>query len=230
MVDANEDLTHGGNVYAAAWGSDAASLHRVSLPFTDMAQIKKTLQFAVEDEVPFELDDMVLGWRVLSQDAASSILVGLAPASEVSGFLSELASRKMDPQNVLVDAEVLASWSGEQTNAVIDIGHRRTLIVVGTNGAVVSSRVIDVGGWHLTRAIQKALACSWEQAEDIKHGHILAEGVDVPGSQAPEVGSYGALPAVARQKVDEVLRSLICLLYTSPSPRDATLSRMPSSA
>ena len=25
-------------------------------------------------------------------------------------------------------------------------------------------------------------------------------------------------------------RSLICLLYTSPSPRDATLSRMPSSA
>ena len=25
-------------------------------------------------------------------------------------------------------------------------------------------------------------------------------------------------------------RSLTCLLYTSPSPRDATLSRMPSSA
>ena len=28
----------------------------------------------------------------------------------------------------------------------------------------------------------------------------------------------------------EVERSLSCLLYTSPSPRDATLSRMPSSA
>ena len=27
-----------------------------------------------------------------------------------------------------------------------------------------------------------------------------------------------------------VARSVICLLYTSPSPRDATLSRMPSSA
>ena len=25
-------------------------------------------------------------------------------------------------------------------------------------------------------------------------------------------------------------QSLVCLLYTSPSPRDATLSRMPSSA
>ena len=35
-----------------------------------------------------------------------------------------------------------------------------------------------------------------------------------------------------QQHVSELLRSLpgICLLYTSPSPRDATLSRMPSSA
>ena len=28
----------------------------------------------------------------------------------------------------------------------------------------------------------------------------------------------------------ELEQSLVCLLYTSPSPRDATLSRMPSSA
>ena len=36
-----------------------------------------------------------------------------------------------------------------------------------------------------------------------------------------------------RQEVDELIRlehRYVCLLYTSPSPRDATLSRMPSSA
>ena len=32
------------------------------------------------------------------------------------------------------------------------------------------------------------------------------------------------------ETVDMVLRLGVCLLYTSPSPRDATLSRMPSSA
>ena len=38
--------------------------------------------------------------------------------------------------------------------------------------------------------------------------------------------------AVSEVKIDGVLHeySTICLLYTSPSPRDATLSRMPSSA
>ena len=32
------------------------------------------------------------------------------------------------------------------------------------------------------------------------------------------------------QKMAEVLRDYVCLLYTSPSPRDRTRSRMPSSA
>ena len=41
--------------------------------------------------------------------------------------------------------------------------------------------------------------------------------------------------ASQRQRAEQVMRGLAnhhgtCLLYTSPSPRDATLSRMPSSA
>ena len=36
--------------------------------------------------------------------------------------------------------------------------------------------------------------------------------------------------AVALNDDEEVTGVVICLLYTSPSPRDATLSRMPSSA
>ena len=46
--------------------------------------------------------------------------------------------------------------------------------------------------------------------------------------------SWDALPSHLRER--SLLRDMIitpnrsCLLYTSPSPRDATLSRMPSSA
>ena len=36
--------------------------------------------------------------------------------------------------------------------------------------------------------------------------------------------------AEARLQQREETKAYICLLYTSPSPRDATLSRMPSSA
>ena len=58
--------------------------------------------------------------------------------------------------------------------------------------------------------------------EMIESGVIKTEG---KGSKAALV--YGQMnePPGARARV-----ALTCLLYTSPSPRDATLSRMPSSA
>ena len=55
-------------------------------------------------------------------------------------------------------------------------------------------------------------------------------------AQVTQVNLGGALRWLARDKIEVMtgeLRQLVeraCLLYTSPSPRDATLSRMPSSA
>ena len=38
------------------------------------------------------------------------------------------------------------------------------------------------------------------------------------------------LQIVTKNREEKVVRELICLLYTSPSPRDLSTSRMPSSA
>ena len=43
-----------------------------------------------------------------------------------------------------------------------------------------------------------------------------------------DVGYNGS--EIATPNLDKMAQSGTCLLYTSPSPRDATLSRMPSSA
>ena len=41
---------------------------------------------------------------------------------------------------------------------------------------------------------------------------------------------YQSVDVLKDQKIREGIKIYSCLLYTSPSPRDATLSRMPSSA
>ena len=57
--------------------------------------------------------------------------------------------------------------------------------------------------------------------------HWLARIADSGFSAAAmEVSSH----ALAQHRTDAVAFDVACLLYTSPSPRDATLSRMPSSA
>ena len=64
------------------------------------------------------------------------------------------------------------------------------------------------------------------------HHAQLADGIEVFIGQGQKVGMGGHL--MGQKVTDQVaeMRSLPsgCLLYTSPSPRDRSLSRMPSSA
>ena len=56
--------------------------------------------------------------------------------------------------------------------------------------------------------------------------HDPAKGLD----PATVVGTASVTTSVAPGDTDQLGTTKSCLLYTSPSPRDATLSRMPSSA
>ena len=70
-----------------------------------------------------------------------------------------------------------------------------------------------------------------DPSEPLRH-RFEAEGVDVWLARDTGV-STEPLEAVARnleRREATVERSNVCLLYTSPSPRDGLLSRMPSSA
>ena len=67
------------------------------------------------------------------------------------------------------------------------------------------------------------------------HDAILAQpsgvitGLMKTTEQGEVIADKYSRPRLARRNLD-LAYSAICLLYTSPSPRDATLSRMPSSA
>ena len=71
---------------------------------------------------------------------------------------------------------------------------------------------------------------------DIEAGRDFVEKIK---KKAPTIGGFNGMMKVPSRYKNPVLVSgtdgvgtkiNICLLYTSPSPRDATLSRMPSSA
>ena len=56
---------------------------------------------------------------------------------------------------------------------------------------------------------------------------IAPDIAGLPGAARPGGPEVGAM---VRREPRLLLHAMVCLLYTSPSPRDATLSRMPSSA
>lgn len=240
LLGDHPELAGGGSdTVALVVPGELATFHRMSLPFQDKAQIEKTLPFAVEGEVPFDLDDMVLGWRVLS-GLKSNVLAVMVRHDRLSSWIAELAERRLDPAVVYVDAEVLGHYgqsapvgpaldeeSGEERRpavVVLDIGHSHTLISVVVGGTVVFSRAANVGGYAFTQAIQGALGCTWQEAEARKHGTWTEDPADAqeeptdPGDDlAPNrtkkaTSGYAALPPPARAAVDGAIGLLLAEL------------------
>ena len=83
--------------------------------------------------------------------------------------------------------------------------------------------------------LEKLLAHSWpgnirELANVIEYAAIICDKLPIGAADLPK--SMSQEPVTAGRSLREMEMESIwaCLLYTSPSPRDATLSRMPSSA
>ena len=95
--------------------------------------------------------------------------------------------------------------------------------------------------------VTNRLACYSDPADHYSHRvrivlaekGVSAEIISVEAGRQPpkliEVNPYGSLPTLVDRDLalwesTVVMEYLDCLLYTSPSPRDGLLSRMPSSA
>jgi Tfp pilus assembly PilM family ATPase len=214
------------DVVVMAWPSSEAAFHRLSMPFTDRAQIERTLPFAVENEVPFELDDMVLSWRMAESNEQTQVIAVLARRERVREWLDALVERGIDPAAVHVDADLFGPWAFDPPAvvqlddaldrppaplvAILDLGHAHTAVSVVRNGVVQFARSVNVGGHAFTKAIQEALGCSWEEAERFKHGDLVANVEDaVTDLGTGQHSGYATLPPEARAKVDQAIGLLL---------------------
>ena len=167
------------SVVAAPWPTSMVSTRLVTLPFDEDAKIEQTLPFAIESETPFDLDEMVLAWqRHAVREGPTRIRATLVREDSFSHVLEGLEERSLDPRDVHVGADVLSQHVSldEGVVAAVDVGHHQTIVSVIVDGRPEHIRSIRVGGHAFTRAIQAAMACSWHDAEQLKH----AAGEDIP--------------------------------------------------
>ena len=71
---------------------------------------------------------------------------------------------------------------------------------------------------------------AWKDDEDEIHTSVYSEGFTLNGSPIPPEVNRGLKSLLSSLDHDAEDHIEACLLYTSPSPRDGLLSRMPSSA
>ena len=84
--------------------------------------------------------------------------------------------------------------------------------------------MVDINRLYIVLILLLA-GCAEQSPEDIAQGSLIVDThIDTPYRIKAQLDNSGTYEDIAQKT------SYDCLLYTSPSPRDGLLSRMPSSA
>jgi general secretion pathway protein L len=167
----SEDL-----IAVALPGAMVAS-HLVTLPFVDSKRIEQVLPAEVESAIPFDIQDVVWDFAVLSQSAGKTeVLVGIVKKSALREHLETLAAAGIEPRVVtfaplalaaLGEKHLLSSKDGAGaepqalTVALLEAGPERANLVLLDGGRPTHTRAIASMGaaaWEAARTDETALA------------------------------------------------------------------------
>lgn len=140
---------HESAVVVAAVPAGAASTWLIDLPFSDPKRIAETIEFEVENYVPWDLDDVVLDYAVLEPGGAGTrVLTSMVPRRTLRKTLNLLQEGGADPKHLCVDALELARLVPadlQGAHVILDVGASRTLACVVQDGKPRWTRSLELG-------------------------------------------------------------------------------------
>ncbi|HET7753880.1 MAG TPA: pilus assembly protein PilM, partial [Anaeromyxobacteraceae bacterium] len=143
----------------------AASVHVLSLPFSDPRRIEQTIGYEVEAQIPFDLADVAWDWQLLGvREGRSELLASVVRRDELASLLASLAAAAVDPRAVVPPAPAYSSLHGSSTLAgdddaaepgavdvVLDVGADRTSFSVVSGVTLEWARTIPLASGDLAR-------------------------------------------------------------------------------
>lgn len=192
------------------------SSRRLEFPFRDRKRLTAAVPFEVESEVPFEPEDILIGWELVGGERTQGVVNAcIAQRKNVAALLDELRGADCEPRVLEAEGFALANLTSvfdlPGTRLLMDLGHRKTTLCLLVEGMAVSSRTFAIGGLQLTEAIAAERGLSLEGAEEAK----CEEGV-FDSELQPTPGTRDVLDRITRELV-RTLQSLDPVLGAAPS-------------
>ena len=178
------------NVVSALPG-DQVSSRRLSFPFGDGKRLAQAVPFEVENDLPFDIDDFVVAWELISSDRShAEVVATLAKRDAVSKVIGTLREAGCDPRTLEAEGLVLGNLATifdlPGTRLLADFGHRKLTCCLLHEGRAIAARSFPIAGQALTEAIGKDRGFDSDDAERAK----CEEGIFRSGLEAtPQVSS-----------------------------------------
>lgn len=191
------------------------------LPPVDPKKIPDIVQFEANQQIPFDMDEVIWDYQTFSQPDSPEVEVGIFAMKRdlIHEHLAHFSDVGIEPALMqsaplaFFDAMFFNEQCSKETTVLVDIGAENTDLVI-TDTVRLWTRTIPIGGNNFTDALANGFKLSFSKAENLKRQATASK-------YARQI--FQAMRPVFADMVGEIQRSIG--FYTS-THREAKLDRL----
>jgi type IV pilus assembly protein PilM len=170
---------------AAGVSGHSVIVKTIVLPQMSMDELRESFSWHAEEHIPFDISDVNLDYQVTSSSAdALNVLMAACKSDKIANVKQAIQLAGKHP--VVIDVDTFALQNCYEVNyqpkageivALLNIGASTMNINIMNGARSVFARDASAGGSQYTSLLQKEMGLTFEQAEAVKRGYPLPEGI-----------------------------------------------------
>lgn len=171
---------------AAGVSGHSVIVKNIVLPQMSEEELQESFSWHAEEHIPFDIADVNLDYQVTGNSSdALHVLMAACKSDKIANV--KQAIQLAGKQPVIIDIDAFALQNCYELNyqpktgevvALLNIGAATMNINILNGARSVFARDASVGGSQYTSLLQKELGLTFEQAEAVKRGLPLPEGIE----------------------------------------------------
>lgn len=159
-----------GNTVVMSLPAKSFFFRNVTLPFKEKRKIAQTLPFEIEPLIPHPIDDVLIDFHIVWQDAESDIFAAVIPkpvARERMDLISasDASLSAVDVEAVPLAARLVKAGISTGFHILLDVGSDHSVGVFFRNGRFLQIRSYAFGGDRVTETLAETLKIPLPDAE-----------------------------------------------------------------
>src|ERR1700704_3249228 len=171
---------------AAGVSGHSVIVKNIVVPKMSEEELHESFSWHAEEHIPFDIADVNLDYQITgNSNDALTVLMAACKSEKIANV--KQAIQLAGKQPVIIDVDAFALQNCYEVNydprpgevvALLNIGAATMNINILNGTRSVFSREPSVGASQYTSLLQKELGLSFEQAEGVKRGYPLPEGIE----------------------------------------------------
>jgi type IV pilus assembly protein PilM len=199
---------------AAGVSGHSVIVKNIVLPQMSEDELQESFSWHAEEHIPFDIADVNLDYQVTGNSSdALHVLMAACKSDKIANVKQAIQLAGKHP--VIIDVDAFALQNCYEVNyqpkpgevvALLNIGAATMNINILNGARSVFARDASVGGSHYTSLLQKELGLTFEQAEGVKRGVPLPDGIE-PRPIQPIIETVSDILALEVKKTMDFYRA-----------------------